>query len=167
MRPRFRDLYSERGRVIENPGSPVRVLYTSQVADDGNVDLIPSGTENLYDFIQSHRDSVDIHVILKRFANGDVDALSRVQGHYGDFTTLPKTYAELLNTMIAGESYFNSLPLETRAKFDHSFEKFMVSMDNMPDFISKLGYEVSGSSKDIGEPGTGGSDANPSDGGTL
>lgn len=159
MRPRFRDLYGQRERVIENPGTPVRVLYASKVADDGNIELIPSGTENLYDFIQSHRDSVDIHVILQRFANGDTAALSRVQGNYGDFTDMPKTYAELLNTMIAGENYFNSLPLETRARFDHSFEKFMVSMDNMPDFIQKLGFEVKESSKDIGEA-VAGSDAN-------
>lgn len=160
MRPKFRDLYSARERVIENPGSPVRVLYTSKVADDGNIELIPSGTENLYDFIQSHRDSVDIHVILQRFVNGDTAALSRVQGNYGDFTAMPKTYAELLNTMIAGENYFNSLPLETRSKFDHSFEKFMVSMDNMPDFIQKLGFEVKDPRKETGEP-NGGSGANP------
>lgn len=114
MRPKFRDLYDHRDRVIENPGTPIRVLYTSKVADDGNIELIPSGTENLYDFIQSHRDSVDIHVILQRFANGDTTALSRAQGNYGDFTNLPSTYAELLNTMIAGENYFNSLPLEIR-----------------------------------------------------
>lgn len=160
MRPRFRDLYDQRERVIENPGSPVRVLYTSKVADDGNIELIPSGTENLYDFIQSHRDSVDIHVILQRFANGDSAALSRVQGNYGDFTNLPSTYAELLNTMIAGENYFNSLPLETRAKFDHSFEKFMVSMDNMPKFIEMLGLEARDSREDIGEAYAG-SDVDP------
>lgn len=160
MRPRFRDLYDQRERVIENSGSPVRVLYTSKVADDGNIELIPSGTENLYDFIQSHRDSVDIHVILQRFVNGDSAALSRVQGNYGDFTNLPSTYAELLNTMIAGENYFNSLPLETRAKFDHSFEKFMVSMDNMPEFIQRLGFEVKEPSKDIGETNVG-SDVDP------
>lgn len=155
MRPKFRDLYDQRERVIEYPGSSVRVLYTSKVAEDGNIELIPSGTENLYDFIQSHKDSVDIHVILNRFANGDTNALSRVQGSYGDFTDMPTTYAELLNTMIAGENYFNSLPVETRAEFDHSFEKFMVSMDNMPEFIKKLGYEVKSPDQQSGEPSAG------------
>lgn len=165
MRPKFRDLYDQRVRVIENPGSPVRVLYTSKVAEDGNIELIPSGTENLYDFIQSHKDSVDIHVILNRFANGDTNALSRVQGSYGDFTDMPTTYAELLNTMIAGENYFNSLPVETRAEFDHSFEKFMVSMDNMPEFIKKLGYEVKSPDQQSGEP-NGGSAVSPAGGAT-
>lgn len=132
----------ERRRVVQDPGNSVRVLFTSKLLDDGTIDLVPSGTEDLYAAIQSHKDSCDIHVLLARYRNGDVDALSRAQGAYGDFTHMPTTYAELLNSMIAGESYFNSLPVETRAKFGHSFEQFMLSMDDMPGFLDKLGVKV-------------------------
>uniref|UniRef100_A0AAU8B9K0 Internal scaffolding protein n=1 Tax=Dulem virus 134 TaxID=3145611 RepID=A0AAU8B9K0_9VIRU len=138
----FKTQFDSHSRVLQEPGCGERVLYMSKLADDGTVELTPSGTEDLYASIQSHKDSCDIHVLLLRYQNGDVDALSRVQGAYGDFTQLPGTYAELLNAMIAGEQYFNSLPVETRAKFDHSFEKFMVSMDNMPDFLSRLGVSL-------------------------
>lgn len=42
---------------------------------------------------------------------------------------MPKTYAEMLNTLISAENQFNSLPLEERAKFDHSFEKWLAALD--------------------------------------
>lgn len=139
----FKTAFDSHSRVYQKPGSSVHVLYSSKVDEDGNIQLVESGVEDIYDSIQSHKDSCDIHVLLKRFANGEVDVLSRVQGSYGDFTSFPSTYAELLNSMIAGQSYFESLPVEVRAKFDHSFERFMASMDNMPEFLEKLGVSPS------------------------
>lgn len=139
----FRTQFDERDRVRQNVGSRVRQLYSSSINDAGEVELIPSGTEDIYQMIQSHKDSCDIHVLLARYANGDTAALAQRQGSYGDFTQLPTTYAGLLNAVIAGENYFNSLPLETRAKFDHSFERFMVSMDDMPKFLETLGVSPS------------------------
>lgn len=135
----FKSQFDERERLPQNPGSGERILYTSQLREDGQIELTPSGKEDLYASIQSHRDSVDIHILLARYRNGDADALSRVQGAYGDFTEMPGSYAELLNALIKGESYFNSLPVEVKEKFGHSFENFMVSMDDMSGFLEKLG----------------------------
>uniref|UniRef100_A0AAU8B2A9 Internal scaffolding protein n=1 Tax=Dulem virus 163 TaxID=3145640 RepID=A0AAU8B2A9_9VIRU len=135
-----RTIFSERERTLSNLGSPERVLYSPKFDDDGVMDLVETGKENLYDFIQSHKDSVDIHVILDRFQRGDVAALSKYQGSYGDFTTVPKTYAEALNAMISAEHYFESLPVETRAKFGHSFQQFLASMDK-PGFSEQMGFK--------------------------
>lgn len=137
----FNTQFDPHSRVHQELGSGERILYTARLDEDGNVQLTESGREDLYASIQSHKDSCDIHVLLQRYADGDVDALTRVQGSFGDFTSMPSSYAELLNALIAGETYFNSLDVETRAKFDHSFEKFMISMDNMPVFMAKLGIE--------------------------
>ncbi|QXN75128.1 internal scaffolding protein [Microvirus mar29] len=137
----FRNPFQARQRVMKEPGNSEHILYTSRIADDGSVELVPSGKEDIYAAIQSHKDSCDIHVLLARYANGDDTALSRVQGVYGDFTEMPKTYADLLNVVIRGEELFNSLPVETRAQFDHSLEKFIVSMDNMPEFLKKVGVK--------------------------
>lgn len=137
----FETQFNSHPRVYQELGSGDKILYTARLDEDGNVLLTESGREDLYASIQSHKDSCDIHVLLQRYADGDVDALTRVQGSFGDFTSMPSSYAELLNALIAGESYFNSLDVETRAKFDHSFEKFMISMDNMPEFLAKLGIE--------------------------
>ena len=138
----FRTQYMARERIPANPGERFKALYTPVFDKDGNFELQVSGKEDLYAFIQSHAESVDIHVILERFARGDISALSKVQGTYGDFTTVPKTYAELLNSVIQGEQYFLSLPVEVRAKFDHDFHKWMISMDNMPDWLSKMGIDI-------------------------
>lgn len=121
----------DRERICSNIGSPLKVLYRAQVDKHGTVELIEAGRENLYEFIQSHKDGVDIHVLLQRFQNGDVSVFSRVQGICGDFTQVPKTYADMLNIVIAGEQYFNALPVEERAKFGHSFEKFIASMGTL------------------------------------
>ena len=136
----FSTQYRPRTRFISNGGQRERILYQPKFDENGVMDLVESGKEDLYDFIQSHAESVDIHVILARFQNGDVDALSRVQGAYGDFTNMPTSYAELLNRVNEGQNFFNSLPVDIRAKFNHNFAEFMVSMDK-PDFLDKLGIK--------------------------
>lgn len=138
---KFVHQFQPHERVIQVCGSGDHQLYTSELQDNGEITLIPSGVEDLYASIQSHKDSCDIHVLLARYQNGDVEALSQRQGVYGDFTEMPKTYMELLNTVISGRSYFDSLPVETREKFDHSFEKFMMSMDNMEQFAKLMGFD--------------------------
>lgn len=134
-----RTQFDPHERVFSNLGTREKILYSPQFDKEGRMELIESGRENLYEYIQSHKESVDIHVILERFARGDISALSRVQGTYGDFTKMPQTYAEFLNARIVAENYFNSLPLETRAKFDHSFDQFLVSLDN-PETLTALGF---------------------------
>nr|CDL65927.1 unnamed protein product [uncultured bacterium] len=99
----------------------------AKVGDDGAIDLVENGKKNLYDEIQSHKDSVDLNLLLQRFNNGEVDVLSRMQGTYADLSNMPKTYADMLNLIKKGEADFLSLPVDVRAKFDHSFEKWLVT----------------------------------------
>lgn len=120
--------FKNHGRIKSNRGDRMHKLYGGVYDDSGRLRLEEKGEESLYDYIQSFADSVDIHVILKRFANGESDVLSKVQGFYGDFTNLPTDYAQLLNTVQAGEDMFNSLPVDVRAKFGHSFNEFMTAL---------------------------------------
>lgn len=138
MPNRFKTRYDSHDRVIQPAGSPIHILYSPIFDKHGVWHLEETGKENLYDYIQSHADSVDIHVILKQFAAGDVSVLSRVQGAYGDFTDMPKTFAEALNTMVAAEQYFMSLAPDVRAQFHHNFNEFIAAMDS-PDFTSRMG----------------------------
>lgn len=141
----FPTQFDARDRTISNVGDRIKQLYEARVDNNGAIDLVEAGRENLYDYIQSFKESCDINTIVKRFAAGDTDVLARRQATYGDFTQLPGTYAELLNTVIQGENYFNSLPLETRAKFNHSFREWMASLDNMPEFVEKMGFSENSS----------------------
>lgn len=134
---KFPTMYDKRGRFHCDSGNALKTVYKPTVRDDGVVDLEVAGQESLYDYIQSWKDSVDINVILARYANGDVDALSKVQGAYGDFTQFPKTYAEILNRVNQGKLLFEDLPLALREKYNFDFGQFMAAMDQA-DFWEQL-----------------------------
>ncbi|UPW41031.1 internal scaffolding protein [Sigmofec virus UA08Rod_5707] len=138
--PKFRTQYDRQAPVFQEPGSPEKLVYSPRYTEDGVLDLQVTGKENLYEFIQSHKESTDIHVLLTRFANGEEDVLSRMQGFYADVTSMPKTYAEVLNAVIVGEETFARLPVEVKQRFDNSFAVWLSSMDS-PDFAKRMGVE--------------------------
>lgn len=137
----FKTQYDARDRIFSDPGSPEHITYAGHYDEKGRVVLEESGRENLYDYIQSYAESCDIHVLMKRYANGDVDALSQKQGFYGDFLDFPKTYAEALNHMNEMERQFMALPVETREKFGNSFTEFLAASGEA-DFLDKLGIKA-------------------------
>lgn len=137
----FKTQYDACDRIFSNPGSPEHITYAGHYDEKGRVVLEESGRENLYDYIQSYAESCDIHVLMKRYANGDVDALSQKQGFYGDFLDFPKTYAEALNHMNEMERQFMALPVETREKFGNSFTEFLAASGEA-DFFDKLGIKA-------------------------
>ncbi len=134
----FDTQFTFRDRVTCCAGDRLVPRFRSEVTAKGDVTLIPDGEDNLYEYIQSFKESCDINNIVARFARGDVDALNRVQGTYFDAVGMPTTYAELLNTVIAGRELYDSLPLEVKEKFGFSFERWMSSLDqvqpDVPDF---------------------------------
>ncbi len=137
----FKTQYDARDRIQSNPGNPLKQLYVGSYNERGQVVLREDGTENLYDFIQSFAESTDIHAIMRRFENGEVDVLEKVQGFYGDVTEMPKTYAEALQRIADSEKVFMSLPVDVRAKFGHSFSEFLAA-SNDADFLERLGVQV-------------------------
>ncbi len=124
--PIFKTQFDPHDRVSAVLGDPAKILYSAKFDDKGVMDLVETGRENLYEYIQSHKESCDIHVILERFARGDVGALERVQGVYGDFSNVPKSYADMLNLVHSAEDAFSRLPVDERAKYGHSFERWLV-----------------------------------------
>ena len=122
---------------ISPVGSPERKTYSSKIHDDGSIELIESGKEDWYGYIQSFADEVDINTILRKAALGDVSGLQKVQGFYADATTMPKSYSQLLQMVIDGERNFEQLPVEIRQKFDNDFYKFFSTMDT-PEWFDKM-----------------------------
>lgn len=136
----FKTQYDARDRIQTHPGNPIKQLYSGSYNERGQVELKPDGTEDLYAFIQSFAESTDIHSILNRYQNGEVDVLEKVQGFYGDITEMPKTYAEALQRISDSEKVFMSLPVDVRAKFNHSFSEFLAA-SNDDDFLDRLGVK--------------------------
>ena len=101
--------------------------YGEKIDKDGKVHVVETGKTNLYEKIQASKDDTLIYNILDRFAAGDVSVLQRHQGVYADLTDMPKTLAEAQQSLITAENYFNKLPLDVRAEFNHSFSEFLAS----------------------------------------
>lgn len=137
---RFRTQY-DRIAVNSNSGERFHPTYELQVDENGVHDLVETGKVDSYEMIQSHKDSVDIHKILERFANGDQTALNKKQPIFGDFTEMPKTMAEFQQTLADTEKMFMSLPVEKRALFNHSVSEFVASFGSQK-FFEAFGIET-------------------------
>ena len=137
---KFKTQYDARERTCSNPGDPIHITYAGHYDEKGRVVLEESGRENIYDQIQSHAESCDIHVLMKRYMNGDASSLSQAQGQYLDVTEFPKTYADMLNFVNDMELSFMSLPAEVRAKFGNSFSEYLAA-SGAPDFLERLGVK--------------------------
>lgn len=131
----FRNQYDNRGDCdCTCHGRMEKPTYTAN--EDGFP--VESGTVNIYDEIQSHRESVELSTLLQRYAQGDVTALNQIEGVYADVVDMPSTYAELFNRVRDAENSFNALPDDVRALFDNSPVSFWQSIGT-PEFASKIG----------------------------
>lgn len=124
-----------------NPGSRYEPLYRCEVQDDGSIKFVEIGKDDLYERIQSYEQSTDIRILLKRFERGDSTALSRVQGFYADMTGAPKSYAQILQSVIDGQAMFDQLPAAVRSEFGGDFFKFFSTMDS-PEWMQKVARHV-------------------------
>lgn len=127
------------------PGSGLKPTYSSYYDSHGRLIVEQDGTADLYMEIQSHKDSCDIHVLLDRYRRGDLEVMERLQtqrGVYADVTSMPQTYAEVLNMVHQGEQEFLRLPVDVRAKFDHSYEVYMASMDDPKVWSERMGFDA-------------------------
>lgn len=135
----FRTKYGEKVSRESDPGSPMKEDYVATLDKDGFIQLEKVGEYSLYDEIQSHSDSCDINLLYKRYVAGETDVLARTQGMYGDFTTMPKTYADMLNSVMAGERFFNALPIDIKNQFGNNFSHWMATLET-DDWYKKMGY---------------------------
>lgn len=129
----------DRKEVCTNPGERMKVKYRAEIDDVGNLELVPDGSTDVYEAIQSHAASVDINVILGRYVNGESYLLEQRDLAYLDTTQMPQSYAEMLNLLNRAKSDFEALPLDQRAAFDHSFERYMASAGT-PEWLAALGF---------------------------
>lgn len=127
--------------ISTNPGSPIHIIYKPVVDAKGNIDLVESGKENTDEIINSFKDSCDISVILANAANGDLSGLQKVRGNFGDFTNMPKTYAEYLQLQIDSKIAFDSLPPEVKKEFNNDANQFLMDAGT-ENWLKKLGIGV-------------------------
>lgn len=128
---------SDPNSFVTNPGSEIRILYTSKVCPNGEILLKPCGEENIQEYINSFRESTDMSFILHQLSIGNTAVLERQQMMYGDFTEVPANLAEAQQVLIDGENAFNQLPLDVRQQFDNNFRNWLFT-SGTPDWMSKM-----------------------------
>lgn len=126
-------------RYITPAGSPFRPVYKFS-GKTGAEELVKTGKENFQEFIQSFAESCDLSVIISRVNAGEFDLLSSRIGSYGDFTKVPQTKAEMLQSVIDSKQIWDSLTDKQRGEFK-DFNDFAGTAGSV-DWIKKLGYDV-------------------------
>lgn len=111
-------------------GSPMRRIWTPHFVEsklglaEYEIDISEDGEINTFDAIQELSDYVDIDNIVKRYNNGEIDVLEKVQGFYGDLTTLPIDMRGIYDLNAQGKNLFDSLPEDVREQIG-DYKSFM------------------------------------------
>lgn len=106
-------------------GDRYRPVYTPEIADDGQIELVQTGVEDLQQYIDSFKDSCDISVMVQRFLAGDETALRNGNPVFMDLLGAPKTLAEAYAMNFRAEKAFENLPADIKNKFDNNFYRFL------------------------------------------
>ena len=106
-------------------------LYREILDKNGVPDLEESGSVDIYEMIQSQRESTDIHRMIDLYMRtGDISALTKQQASfYSDVTNMPTTLLEAQQHMLRTRSLFDSLPANVKKEFDNSYGQFLNSIN--------------------------------------
>lgn len=110
---------------FSNPGERYHIEYTSKVLPDGTIELVESGKMDIQEYIESFKESTDMHYILSELQKGNVSVLDQRTPSYGDFTEAPGSMAEFQQRLIDGERAFMQLPLDVRNAYDNDLWQWM------------------------------------------
>lgn len=123
---------------VNNSGSRFREKFHGVVKEDGHIELVSDGFEDVKEKMRADAVGTTLPEIIARATAGDPTAFRHDQGWFGDVVGMPKTYAEVLNLVNDGRERFESLPVDVREKFDFDFNKWFATMGTN-DWLDKHG----------------------------
>lgn len=140
----FRNKYEKHDRVNADPGSPIKIEYQLRIVDNSE-EIVETGKSNLYEYIQSHADSVDITKILERCALiQDYSILNRIPASFMDVTDMPGNLAEAYAHVQDAKNFFDRMPIDIKEKYQNNFVEFMSDIGsdrfnkNVSDFLDTI-----------------------------
>lgn len=126
MRNKFASV-SDPNKFVTSSGDCFHIEFSPVVNSDGTISLVESGKEDICAKINSYKDTTDMTFILKQLALGNTSVLFSGSPFYGDFTSMPESYADALQMVIDAERSFNKLPLDVRNSFDNDYRKWFAT----------------------------------------
>lgn len=120
----FRNKYSRLKQFTE-PGNPIKNEYAGKLDKNKNLVIEKTGEINLYAYINSFAESVDINLLLARFVAGDKEALMQRAGEYLDLSNVPSNLNDYIEFQRSTEALFNTLPVEVKKQFGNNVVNFL------------------------------------------
>lgn len=112
--------------IVSNPGSDYEEILAMRLTETGDQEFYVKGKTNVYEKIQMFKDDCDLEKILQRCTDtGDITLLNQRNPLFIDMEDYPENIFEAHRKIKEAENTFNELPLETREKYDFSFDKFL------------------------------------------
>lgn len=140
----FRNKYEDHKPVYADPGSPIKIEYQLRIIDNSE-EIVETGKSNLYEYIQSHADSVDITKILERCALiQDYSMLNRMPSAFMDVTEMPSNLAEAYAQVQDAKNFFDRMPIDIKEKYQNNFVEFISDIGsdrfnkNVSDFLETI-----------------------------
>lgn len=129
------DVINENKKIKNVAGR--RYTYKVVYDDDAKRNLVISGSEPVYEKIQTFKDDVDIYKIVARYLGGDITALDKNRGFYADLSKIPTNFNDFHNRVAEGQEIFAGLPTDFKEQFGNDVNRFMDSIYKK-DFDQKL-----------------------------
>jgi len=107
-------------------GEPTYIKYQERINSSGSRFLEEVGKSNMYDLIQSSLEQSLIANVVRRVIMGDTTMF--VERQFLDFVDMPKDYLSMQNNILALKQYFETLPLDIRASYEHNPEKYILDV---------------------------------------
>lgn len=142
---KFYSLSEPRPVEVNPAGDSVVQEYELEYSPRGVPHLVPTGTYDLYEVIQSFRDECDLGKIFQRYANGDVMALNKRQGVFVDISEMPQDIFEAAKLLDRVEAIYNGFSEDLRSRVG-SFEDFL---ENPLSVLSDSPASVAGSAEPV------------------
>lgn len=114
--------------LVTSAGETIKPVFSGSYNPDGTIRLTQIDTLDIKKEINSYRSQCDMSIILSKLMAGDTSVLSQRVPMYGDFTSFPKTYADMLTMVQRGAELFDQLPADVRAAFDNDRAKWFAQI---------------------------------------
>lgn len=108
---------------VSNPGERYKIEYVGEPDENGFINLVEVGKTDLQELHNRDEFANDVNYLYSRFCNGDISALSQVQGTYFDAFGMPRDLRGMYDMVNNFQTIYDNLSPDKKSKY--SFEQFL------------------------------------------
>jgi len=108
---------------VSNSGQRYKPEYIGEPDEDGVIQLVKVGETDLVEMHQRDAFANDVNMLYKRFCNGDITALSQVQGTFMDTLGMPRDLRGMYDVITGYRNIYDNIP--DNEKEGYSFESWL------------------------------------------